>query len=405
MRTTQTTYRYRLMPSTEQEALLKQFAGARRFIWNWALARKQQYYRATGKTLSFDRLCKELTLLKHQPETAWLRQIDSQLLQQALRDLECAFQHFFRRVRQGEKRKGFPKSKAKKTDTPRFRIPQRVSLVEQTIVTPKIGRIRAIIHRPLEGVAKSATFKQEPRGHWYVTLVVEQVLPDREERPVDTQVGIDLGLKSLVVLSTGETIANPRYYRTQMRKLAKAQRALCRKQKASATQPESRNRAKARRHVARLHEKVKNQRKDILHKLSTDLVQRFDLIAIEDLHVRGLAKSKLATSVLDASWGMFRSFLTYKADRQNKHLIVIGRFYPSSRLCPACGTVNPDLTLADRRWTCSCGVVHDRDLNAACNIVAEGRRLFERNVAVGSTETQNACRESVSPIETVGATR
>jgi putative transposase len=399
------TYRYRLMPTPEQQSLLKQFAGSRRFIWNWALARKQQHYRATGKTLSFDRLCKELTFLKQQPATAWLRAIDSQALQQALRDLERAFQHFFRRVRQGEKRKGFPKFKAKKTDTPRFRIPQRVSVVEQTISTPKIGRIPAIIHRPLEGVTKSATFKQEPCGHWYVTLVVTQVLPDRTERPVDTQVGIDLGLKSLAVLSTGETIANPRYYRTQMRKLAQAQRALCRKRKASATQPESRNRAKARMEVARLHYKVKNQRKDILHKLSCDLVRRFDLIAIEDLYVRGLAKSKLATSVLDASWGLFRSFLTYKAERQNKHLIVIGRFYPSSRLCPACGAVNPDLTLADRTWMCSCGVVHDRDLNAACNIAAEGKRLFERTVAVGSTETQNACRELVSPIETIGATR
>jgi putative transposase len=238
-----------------------------------------------------------------------------------------------------------------------------------------------------------------------VTLVVEQMLPDRTERPVDTQVGIDLGLKSLAVLSTGETIANPYYYRTQTRKLTKAQRALCRKQKATATQPESRNRAKARTQVARLHSKVKNQRKDILHKLSTDLVQRFDLIAIEGLHVRGLAKSKLATSVLDASWSMLRSFLTYKADRQNKHLMVIGRFYPSSRLCPTCGAVNSDLTLADRTWTCSCGAVYDRDLNAARNIAAEGKRLFERNVAVGSTETQNACRELVSPIETVGATR
>jgi putative transposase len=405
MRMIQTTYRYRLMPTPEQESLLKQFAGSRRFIWNWALARKQQHYRATGKTLSFTSLCKQLTLLKQRPETAWLREIDSQSLQQALRDLESAFQHFFRRVRQGEKRKGFPKFKAKKTDTPRFRMPQRVSVGEQTISAPKIGRIAAIIHRPLEGVAKSATFKCEPCGHWYVTLVAKQVRAERTERGVDTQIGIDLGLKSLAVLSTGETIANPRYYRTQTRKLAKAQRALCRKQKATATQPESHNRAKARAQVARLHYKVKNQRKDILHKLSCDLVRRFDLIAIEDLHVRGLAKSKLATSVLDAGWGMLRSFLTYKADRQNKHLIVIGRFYPSSRLCPRCGAVNHDLSLADRTWMCSCGVVHDRDLNAARNIAAEGKRLFERNVAVGSTETQNACRELVRPIEMVGATR
>jgi putative transposase len=181
--------------------------------------------------------------------------------------------------------------KSRKTDTPRFRIPQRVVLDGGFISVPKIGSIRTVVHRPLEGVTKSATFKREACGHWYVSLVTEQSLAPRTNRPVQTHIGIDLGLKSLAVLSTGETIENPRWYRTQARKLRRAQQALSRKVKGSA------NRTKARIVVARLHQKTRNQRNDFLHKLSTNLVRHFDLISIEDLHVRGLAKTKLACDV------------------------------------------------------------------------------------------------------------
>ena len=195
---------------------------------------------------------------------------------------------------------------------------------------------------------------------------------------MQSHIGVDLGLKSFSVLSNGETIANPRFYRTQMRKLARAQRALSRKQK------DSRNRGKARRKVARLHQKVAHQRQDFLHKLSRELVQRFDLISIEDLSIRGFARTKLSASILDAGWGMFRSFLTYKADRRDIHLMIIGRFFPSSRMCGTCGAVNANLKLADRVWICGCGTIHDRDLNAARNIDTEGLRLFyEQNVAGG----------------------
>ncbi len=398
-RTIQTTSRYRLDPTVEQAKLLLQFAGARRFIWNWALNRKQEYYQKTGKTLGFSDLCKELTILKQQPETAWLCQIDSQSLQQALRDLENAFQHFFRRLRNGQKKTGFPKFKSRKTDPPRFRIPQRVVLEAALVSVPKIGLITTIIHRPLEGRTKSATFKREACGHWYVSLVVEQQIAPKADRIIETHVGIDVGLKTLAVRSDGATVKNPRWYRTQTRKLAQAQRALMRKQKGS------RNRGKARVVVARLHQKIRNQRSDLLHKLSTDLVRHFDLISIEDLNVRGLAKTKLSKSVLDAGWGMFRSMLTYKADRQNTHLIAIGRCFPSSKICGACGLVNADLTLADRDWTCSCGVRHDRDLNAARNIDREGLRLFRQTIAVGYTEMQNACGDPVRPIDMVGAGR
>jgi len=395
-RTIQTTYRYRLDPTAEQEAQLRRFAGARRFVWNWALNRKREHYRETGKTLSYNDLAAELTRLKQQPATAWLREMDSQSLQQTLRDLENAYQLFFRRARNGDKKKGFPKFKSRKTDTPRFRIPQRVMFQDASVSVPKIGLIRTVVHRPLSGVTKSATFKRDACGHWYISLVVEQQIAPKVDRPVRTHIGVDVGLKSLAVLSTGETIDNPRWYRTQTHKLRRAQKALSRKQQGS------RNRSKARIVVARLHQKTRNQRNDFLHKLSTDLVRHFDLVSIEDLNVGGLAKTKLSKSVLDAGWGLFRSMLTYKADRNDTHLMAIGRLFPSSKTCGACGLVNADLTLADRDWTCRCGVHHDRDLNAACNIDREGLRLAQQIVAAGYAETQNACGDPVRPIEVIG---
>jgi putative transposase len=392
MRTTQITYRYRIEPTAVQEAALRRFAGARRWVWNWALARKQAHYQATKQTLPTRELEAELVSLKRQPETAWLAEIDSQLLQQVLRDLDQAYKSFF------TKRAKFPRFKSRKTDRARFRIPQRVVLEGEYVRIPKIGLVRVRLHRPLVGVSKSATFVQEPDGHWYVSFVVEQTLPEHTDRPVQQAIGVDLGLKTFLVGSDGRQIGNPRYYRTQTRKLKRAQRALARKQRGSA------HRQKARQKVARLHQKVRHQRLDFLHQASARLVRDHDLIALEDLSVRALAKTKLSTSVLDAGWGTFRQFLTYKADRQDKHVIIIGRFYPSSRLCGLCGAINTDLTLADRVWTCACGATHDRDVNAAQNILDEGLRLFH-SVAVGHTETQNACGASVSPVRATGVGR
>ena len=398
-RTIQTTYRYRLDPTAAQEIQFSRFAGARRFVWNWALNRKREHFQQTGKTLSYNQLAAELTNLKRQPGMQWLREMQAQSLQQALRDLEHAYQQFFRRLRNGEKNKGFPKFKSRKTDTPRFRMPQDVRLEGSFISVPKIGRIKVVLHRALEGVIKSATFKREACGHWFVSLVTEQQFAPKVARPVQTHIGIDLGLKSLAVLSSGETVENPRWYRVQSRKLRRAQQALSRKLTGS------RNRSKTRLEVARLHQKIRNQRNDFLHKLSTDLIHQHDLVSMEDLNVSGLAKTKLATSVLDAGWGLFRAMLAYKAERQDKHLIVIGRFFPSSKTCGACGKVNADLTLGDREWSCSCGIHHDRDRNAARNIDREGLRLFEQNVAAGNAETQNACGDWVSPIGMVGTGR
>lgn len=364
--THQKALRYRLLPTPEQEGVFRQWAGARRWCYNHFLARRLAHYKTTRRTLSYNEMAGELTVLKQQPETAWLREVDSQLLQQAVRDLDRAFGAFFAH------RSRFPRFKAKKRETPTFRIPQRVRVQGDRLLIPKVGAVRLVLHRPLEGVAKSATFKQDALGHWHVTLVVHFELPDVPLPPPapERTVGIDLGLKELAVLSDGERVLAPKHYRRAEHKLARLQRHLARCQKGS------KGREQARRAVARQHLKVANQRKDFLHKLSASLVRQYDAIIVEDLAVSAIARTKLAKSALDAGWGQLRFQLIYKARWQRKHLVVIGRFFPSSRLCPVCSVINGDLTLSDRFWTCGCGVTHDRDLNAARNIRSEGLRLL-----------------------------
>jgi putative transposase len=366
MSTHQKAYRYRLLPTPEQEGRFRQFAGARRWVYNFALARRIAHYKATGKSLSVTELCAELVLLKYQPETAWLREMDSQALQQAIRDLDKAFGAFFAR------RAKFPRFRSKKRETPTFRIPQRVTLVGDRLSIPKLGLVRLVLHRPLEGTLKSATFKQDATGAWYVTLVVHFELDDTTLPPPAPErvVGVDVGLKDLAVLSDGRRVPAPSPYRRAERKLKRLQRHLSRCQRGS------KNREKARVKVARQHQRVANQRADHLHTLSSRLVREHDGVVLEDLNVKGLSKTKMGKSVHDAAWAMLRFQLTYKARWQRKHLVVIGRFFPSSRLCAACGCINSDLTLADREWRCGCGVSHDRDLNAARNIRDEGLRLL-----------------------------
>lgn len=366
MSTHQKAYRYRLLPTPEQEGLFRQFAGARRWAYNYALARRIAHYKATGKSLSVTELCAELARLKHQPETAWLREMDSQALQQAIRDLDKAFGAFFAR------RAKFPRFRSKKRETPTFRFPQRVALVGDRLSVPKVGLVKLVLHRPFDGVVKSATFKQDATGAWYVTLVVHFELSEVPVPPPAPErvVGVDVGLKDLAVLSDGQRVPAPRHYRRAERKLRRLQRHLSRCERGS------KNREKARMKVARQHRRVANQRADHLHKFTSRLMCEHDAVVLEDLNVKGLGRTNLAKSVHDAGWAMLRFQLTYKARWQRKHLVVIGRFFPSSRLCTACGCINSDLTLADREWACGCGVSHDRDLNAARNIRDEGLRLL-----------------------------
>jgi putative transposase len=383
-------YRFRMKPNTTQGQALMRLAGARRFVWNWALDRRKAYYAEHGKTIPAAQLSAELTALKREPDKAWLKEADAQVLQRALKDLDHAFRNFF------ERRARFPRFKSRKRDTPRFRIPQRVKADDGKVSVPKVGLVRIRQSMPVDLPTKGATFKRDATGRWFVTLTAEFEMPDVALPEADPSrvVGIDLGLKDFSVTSDGERVPAPKFYHKGQRKLRKAQRVLSRRK------PGSNRKAKARLIVADIHQRIANQRSDFLHKLSNDLVSRHDGLCIEDLSVKGLARTKLAKSFTDASMGEFRRQVEYKSVWGRKHLAVIGRFYPSTRLCRGCEAINETLTLSDRQWVCGCGMVHDRDLSAAINIRDEGLRIL----AVGHTDKPNARGVRVRPAK-VGSGR
>ena len=387
--------RVRLEPNLGQRNRLAQAAGSRRFIYNWALNRWQEYYKEHGKTIPMKELSKELTQLKQQEETSWLQDMDSQMLQQALADLRRAFINFF------AKRAKYPKFRCKGKTRESFRIPQRVTVKGRRLYIPKVGHIRTSELIDLKGlIHKSTTFSLDSDGHWYASLVVEFEMPQGalpKLQDNERVVGIDAGLKDLLVLSDGTTYENPRWYRKLETKLAKAQKELSKKQQGSA------NREKAKRKVAKVHAQIRLSRADHIHKLTTGLVQSYDTIIIEDLCLKGMAKTKLSKSIYDASLGEIRRQLEYKARWNHKRLVVIDRWYPSSKTCSSCGFINQELELKDRAWTClDCGSEHDRDWNASQNIRSEGLRQ-EGLVAVGNTETLNACGEHIR--RTAGGTK
>jgi putative transposase len=380
-------YRFRLKPTAEQRSALNRMAGARRWVWNWGLGRRREHYREFGKTLSFKHLCAEFTALKSQPETAWLATLDSQALQQALKDLCQAFTNFF------EKRARFPRFKSKKRDCARFRIPQRVKLVEGMLVVPKVGRVKVRQTRGIAEPTRSATFRRQANGKWYVSLTAHFEMPDIALPPPDSEkvVGIDLGLKDFLVVSDGARTAAPKFYRRAARRLARAQRHVSRCVKGS------QRHAKAKARVARIHRQTADRRKDFLHQLTTDLVSKHHGICIEDLNLKALARTKLSKSFTDAALGEFRRQIEYKSIWNRKHLAVIDRFFPSSKRCAHCGAINARLALSDRQWVCGCGAVHDRDLNAARNIRDEGLRILLETPGRVTPDGLNAQREGIRP--------
>lgn len=381
-------HRFRMEPTKDQEQFLLMVAGARRFIWNWALGRRKAFYAETGKSLSPSALCKELTELKKQPETSWLNKCSSQALQQPIDDLTVAYTRFFKRASK------FPKFKSRKTDQLRFRCPQSVKIVSGMVFVPKLGWVKIRQSEDVGPVTKSATFKRDASGHWFVTIVAEFDMPDSPLVPADPAnvVGVDLGLKEFAVLSNGVRFESNRFYRKASRKLKKAQRELSRRKRGSARCQKSKIK------IAKIHQKIKNQRVDSIHKITTGLVEKYDGVCIENLNTKGLARTKLAKSILDASFGEFRRQLEYKSVWHRRHLVAVNTFYPSSKTCSCCGAIYQHLKLADRTWTCpACLVVHDRDLNAAINIRAEGLKKINCKVAVGHTETINACGGTIRP--------
>jgi putative transposase len=358
---------FKLRPTPAQEQQFRRYAGAVRWVWNEMLHERQRTYRATGKSPSMYEQKRRLPELKHQPPTAWLREIHSQVLQEPVLNLQRAFVNFF------EKRAAYPRYKSKKRGLGAFTFPQGVEVEAGYVHLPKIGKVRFRQSRELEGRIKRATIIHRASG-WYVSLLceVEVPAPPLPFIAPHTTVGIDLGLKDFLVPSEGEPIPAPRFLRRLEKKLAHAQRALSRKQKGS-----SRYRKQVCK-VARLYERVANARRDFLHKLSSALVCETQAIFAEALNVQGLARTRLAKSVHDAGWGSFLRQLAYKCAWQGKLFHQIDRFFPSTKLHlfqddgTPCGFLNTP-TLADRHFVCQgCGQWIERDRNAAFNIQWRG---------------------------------
>ena len=359
-------YKIRMQP-TETEALeLERMGSVSRFLYNWGLERSKAHYQQYGKTKPWGELSGELTQLKRIEK--WLYDFDSQMLQQALADLRRAYINFF----QGRAR--FPKFKRKKHGRQSFRIPQRVRVENRRVYVPTLGWIKIRQSEEIEFPTKSATFKRTATGKWFVTLGVEFEIPDAKV-PVrqDRAIGYDMVLQppSFLVGSDGSEIPAPRYFRARERKLRRAQRKLARAKRDSC------NRAKARRRVAQVHERTANLRQNFLHQVSHSIVSTWSVLCFEHLGLKALARTKHAKSWLDAAFGELLRQVDYKVRWNSQHFVRVNRFFPSTKQCSECGYKNDGLTLSDRQWTCpSCETRHNRDVNAAKNIRAEGLKIL-----------------------------
>lgn len=358
-------FRYRFEPTAEQAALLSRTFGCVRFVWNHALAERQRAFAMEGRSVGYVETSAMLTALKADPEHAWLRDVSSVPLQQALRHLQGAYAAFF------AQRSRYPRFKRKHACRESAEFTRSgFSLRDGQLRLAKLSEPLAIRwSRPLpEGAQPSSvTVSRDAAGRWFVSILCD----DPTIRPlprVEGTVGIDAGLTSLVTLSTGEKVANPRHERRDREKLAKAQRTLARKKKGSA------NRAKAKRKVARVHARIADRRRDHLHKLTTRLVHENQVLAIEDLTVRNMVRNhSLARAISDASWSELRRMLEYKADWYGRTVVAVDRWYPSSKTCSGCGTITAKMPLSVREWECwACGDEHDRDINAAKNLLTAG---------------------------------
>lgn len=380
-------YKYRLYPNKEQKILLEKHFGSCRFVYNRILALHNMLYKEYKEKWNKYKYIKLISPLKKSDEFSWLKEVNSQSLQQAIIDLDKGFKNFF------QKRAKYPQFKSKHKSKKAFRVPQfvKVNFDAKRVFIPKFKEgIKCKLHRMFFGTIKNATVSMTKSGKYFISIIVDDeiTVPALKREPVKhNSLGIDLGIKDFAILSDGTKISNPEI-KQYNKKIERLHRKLSKKQKGS------KNRQKAKIKLACLYEKVNNIKSDFLHKLSKKIINenQIDHIFIEDLNVSGMIKNhKLARSIQAASWYKFYTLLAYKAEEAGKHLNKIGRFFPSSKMCSVCGYKNDALTLKDREWICpDCGTSHDRDLNAAINI-----RNFGINT-VGTTGIK-ACGENVIP--------
>ena len=358
-------YRYRVYPTAEQEVLLSKTFGCVRVLWNRSVATFNSWNKETNHTPRYQ----TSTEMRH--ELVWMQEVSAAAVQQKEIDFKTFRKNFFSKDRKAKIRGCQFKSKFNKQS---FRLPnQKFDLEENTIRLEKIGHVRVVIDRrpPKDCKYMSVTVTRDKTGKYFASVLVEETIQPRF-LSTGKSVGIDLGLKHFLTLSTGEKVENPRWFRESQARLRKAQKNLSRKKMGSARY----DRCKLR--VARIHSKTTNQRRWFHHQVSLDLVRRFDFIGMESLNVAGMKRNRcLAKSVSDAGWSQFVSFVGYKAAWECKVVQGVDRFFPSSKLCGACGAINQELKLEDREWVCtSCGCLHDRDHNASSNIEVEALRVF-----------------------------
>lgn len=366
-------YKFRLYPNKEQEILFAKTFGCVRFVYNKMLAERKEIYDQYKDNKDELKKYKLPTPAKYKSEFEWLKEVDSLALANAQMNLQTAYNNFFR-----DKNIGFPKFKSKHKDKNSYttnNVNNNIRIIDKKIKLPKLGLVKIVQHRqiPDNQIIKSCTISKTSSGKYYISILVEfeqkiQLVSPKK----DSVLGLDMDMKNFYTDNQNIKADYPRFYRKELEKLAKEQRKLSKCTKGS------NNRRKQKLKVARIHEKIANQRKDFLHKKSRELVNIYDTIIIEDLNMKAMSQClNLGKSVSDNAWGMFTIFLKYKLENEGKLLVKIDKWFPSSKKCNECGEINKELQLSDREWVCkNCGCIIDRDYNAAKNIRDEGLRLL-----------------------------
>ena len=390
------TYKFRLYPNKTQEILLSKTFGCARFIFNQMLAERKEVYEQLKNDKDTLFKYKYKTEKQYKEDYDWLKEVDSVAVQQSRVDLDEAYKNFFKSLsgkRKG-KQMGLPNFKSKKTNRQTFRTLNinnniEINFENKILKLPKLKWIKYSDDRIFNGIIKNVTVEKTPTGKYFACILVEEFINTKihQVNSKSKAIGLDYDSKNLFTSNENKVSGYPRFFRKYEKKLAKEQRRLSRKVKGS------NNRNKQRIKVAKVHEKIVNSRKDFHQKLSTEIVRNYDIIGIETLNMQAMSQClNFGKSVSDNGWGMFRTFLQYKLEDQGKQLFVIDKWFPSSKMCNVCGCINKELTLADREWTCDCGVTHDRDLLASKNIknfgIEQNRRSYGNFNACGEILAQ-----------------